>query len=141
MSESSLWEWLRDVALPLGSYSRIETGGTSPGFPDVHCQIHEVPSFTIELKFSHTPESPIPFTSKSGMRRSQKVWIRENLRAGGTVWIIAEVTPHIYIFEGHLADQINGASQDKLSSMSRETIFKDAPEEAAQILHQLFLGE
>ncbi len=140
MSESNLWEWLRDVALPLGSYSRIETGGTSPGFPDVHCQILEVPSFTLELKFSHTPESSIPFTPKAGMRKSQIRWIKENIQNGGTVFIIAEVTPHIYLFDGHVADQINGASQDKLEGLAIDTLYRDDPERAALILHRLFLG-
>lgn len=140
MSESNLWNWLRDVALPLGQYSRIESGATAPGFPDVSCQILEVPSFTLELKFSCTPEATMPFTPEHGMRRSQIRWIKENIQNGGTVFIIAEVTPHIYIFRGHVADQINGANHAKLEGLAIDTIFKEDPQEAAEILHKLFLG-
>jgi hypothetical protein len=71
VSEANLWEWLRDVALPLGQYSRIESGDTSPGFPDVHAQVGPSGCFTIELKFAKHPGARIPFTKKHGMRRSQ----------------------------------------------------------------------
>jgi hypothetical protein len=141
VSEANLWEWLRDVALPLGQYSRIETGDTSPGFPDVHCQLGPGLSPTIELKFSRSPSAFTPFTASTGMRKSQIKWIRENVRQGGVSWIIAEVTPSIFIIGGHLVDQINGASQEKLHSLAEEIIHKDDPERAARVLHRLLMEE
>lgn len=137
MSEANLWEWLRDVALPLGQYSRIESGDTSPGFPDVHCQLGPRVSPTLELKFAKHPTARIPFTKKSGMRRSQIKWIRENLRNGGVVWIIAEVTPYIYVIEGKHADEINGTTHEEISEMASHILYKKAPETAAQILDMI----
>lgn len=141
MSEANLWEWLRDVALPLGHYSRIETGDTAPGFPDVHCQLAPGVSPTIELKFARRPEDAVPFTSKRGMRKSQIMWTRDNMRNGGVVWIIAEVTPHIFIIGGHLVKEINGADQAKLHGLAEEVIYRDNPEQAARILHKLLLED
>ena len=141
MSEANLWEWLRDVALPLGQYSRIESGDTSPGFPDVHAQVGPSGCFTIELKFAKHPDARIPFTKKHGMRRSQIKWIRENLRQGGVVWIIAEVTPHIYILDGHHADKINGATHEQINDLAEHIIYKKAPETAAKILAKLLKEE
>jgi hypothetical protein len=136
VSEANLWEWLRDVALPLAHYSRIESP-TSPGFPDVHCQIAPGCSPTLELKFSENPNSQYPFKDKKGMRRSQIKWIRENIRSGGTVWIIAEVTPHIYIIPGKFAGDINGATHKQLMEMAYDVVIKNEPEMAAEILARI----
>lgn len=141
MSEANLWEWLRDVALPLGQYSRIETGDTSPGFPDVHSQLGAGLSPTLELKFAKHPGALIPFTKKTGMRRSQIKWIRENLRNGGVVWIIAEVTPHIYVIEGKHANEINGATHEEITAMSSHILYKKAPKVAAEVLNELLKEE
>jgi len=136
VSEANLWEWLRDVALPLAHYSRIESP-TSPGFPDVHCQIAHGCTSTLELKFSESPTSQHPFKDKKGMRRSQVIWIRENLRSGGVVWIIAEVSPHIYIIPGKYAGQINGATHKELMTMSYDVVTKQEPEMAADIFDRI----
>ena len=137
MSEANLWEWLRDVALPLGQYSRIETGDTSPGFPDVHCQLAPGISPTLELKFAKSPSARIPFTKKHGMRRSQIQWIKENLREGGVVWILAEVTPDIYIISGKNAKLINGHTREEIASIAVDVIHKNKSERAASILGNL----
>ena len=136
MSEANLWEWLRDVALPLASYTRIESP-ISPGFPDVHCQIEPGCSPTLELKFSKQSNAKIPFTENYGMRRSQIKWIRESIRYGGVVWIIAEVTPLIYIIPGTRAGDINGATHLKLAQMEEAVILKREPELAAGILDEI----
>lgn len=140
-TEANLWEWLRDVALPLGQYSRIESGDTSPGFPDVHCQLAPGVSPTLELKCAKHPGAPIPFTKKTGMRRSQLKWIRENVRNGGTVWVIAEVSPHVHIIPGEKADQINGASAQKLFGLAEITVSRRKNQRAAEVFHRILLGE
>jgi hypothetical protein len=89
------------------------------------------------LKFAKHPSAKIPFTKKTGMRRSQIKWIRENLRNGGTVWIIAEVTPHIYIIEGKHADEINGATHEDINAMASHILYKKAPQTAAKILKEI----
>jgi len=141
VSEANLWEWLRDVALPLGQYSRIETGDTSPGFPDVHCQLRAGVSPTLELKFAKHPGARIPFTKKTGMRRSQIKWIKENLREGGIVWIIAEITPDIHIIGGHRVNDINGATEEEIVEMSEAVIHKSNPQYAAKVLHRILLED
>ena len=141
MSEANLWEWLRDVALPLGQYSRIETGDTSPGFPDVHCQLSAGVSPTLELKFAKRAGAHIPFTKQHGMRRSQIKWIRENIREGGVVWIIAEVTPHVHIIHGSCANKINGATEKELFHMAQVTAHRKKHKEAALILYKILLGD
>ena len=136
-TEANLWKWLRDVALPLGQYSRIESGDTSPGFPDVHCQLGPGVSLTIELKCARRSDDRIPFTKKRGMRRSQIKWIRENIRNGGTVWIIAEVFPDVFIIEGQYVDQINGKTRTQLHAISHRVIKRGRNKEAAAILHEV----
>lgn len=142
MSEANLWEWLRDVALPLGQYSRIESGDTAPGFPDVHCQLGPGISPTLELKFARHPDREIPFSKVSGMRRSQIIWIRENMRSGGVVWIIAEVTPEIFIIGGQYAGIINGSTIDQLHEMAEKVLqSKRNAEYAAKFFHKLLLED
>lgn len=141
MTEDNLWEWLRDVALPLGQYSRVETGDTAPGFPDVHCQLGQGISPTLELKCARDPNRKIPFTEKRGMRRSQLRWIRDNLKNGGIVYVIAEVSPEIYLIPGGYADSINGATKKFLKGISRAVIYRSDPKEAARVLHYHLITE
>lgn len=139
-TEANLWEWLRDVALPIGHYSRIESE-TSPGFPDVYCQLGPGVSLTLELKCAKRPDASIPFTKKSGVRRSQIKWIRENVRNGGKVWIIAEVSPNVYVIPGKYVDQINGKSLEHLRSISQCILSRKNGRKSAEILRMLLLGE
>jgi hypothetical protein len=144
--EKGLWEWLTGV-LPVGHYSRIESPDTSPGFPDVdYCLYDEVRDMpingTIELKYAKNPRSRTPFTDKHGMRQSQIIWIRERLRVWGTVWIMAEITPNVLIFDGEVADKINGAHVDTLWNMSFQHLDRRNSVEAAQKLQKLlYFGE
>ena len=140
-TEANLWEWLRDVALPLGQYSRIESGDTSPGFPDVHCQLAPGVSPTLELKCAKHPHARIPFTKKTGMRRSQIKWIKENVRNGGTVWIIAEIGKKVYIVAGMNVDYINGHTEDEIAAISVAVMTRGKNKQAAKILNRILLGE
>ncbi len=147
MKESTLWEWLRDVALPLGHYSRIESPDTAPGFPDVFFCVGQSPRRTagppvpgkagvgtIELKATdRSMRVPFPDEEK-GLHKSQLRWIRDDVSAGGVVWIIAETPGIIYIIHGKDAAKFNGASHEDLLEMSWETLSRKDPKQAASIL-------
>lgn len=133
MKESNLWEWLRDIALPLGHYSRIESPDTAPGFPDVQFQVGKGCG-TIELKANHRPAN-VPFPDEEkGLHTSQIRWIRDNVKEGGIVWIIAEVPGTIYIIHGKDADKFNGATHDDLIDMAWNNISRDNPKSAVSVL-------
>ena len=133
MNESNTWEFLRDVALPLGVYSRIESPDTAPGFPDVHFTVEQV-SGTLELKCNMNP-AKIPFPNEEkGLRTAQKRWIRDTVKAGGIVWIVAEVPGVIYIIHGKDAEKFNGATHEDLIEMSWGHITRDDPKGAASVM-------
>lgn len=134
MNESNLWEWLRDVSLPHGSYSRIESPDTAPGFPDVHYQVGEKGCGTIELKANHRPAN-VPFPDEEkGLHTSQKKWIKQNVKEGGVCWIIAEVPGIIYIIHGKDAENFNGATHLELEEMAWNVMSRDDPKGAVVIL-------
>ena len=147
MNESNLWEWLRDVALPLGHYSRIESPDTAPGFPDVFFTVGQGPRQTskpptlggagcgtIELKANLRP-STVPFPDEEkGLHTSQKKWIKGNIKEGGVCWIIAEVPGCIYIIHGKDAENFNGANHEELSDMAWNIISRDDPKGAVTVL-------
>lgn len=140
MSEKGLWGWLGGI-LPSGQYSRIESGDTCPGFPDVHCQFSNGSSATLELKFARNPNARIPFTDKHGLRQSQVIWIRDNLRYSGRVFIIAEVPPEIFVIPGASAKKFNGATRPELLEMAWVVLWRSRPEEAAKYLQKLLMGD
>lgn len=140
MNENNLWEWLRDVALPLGQYSRIESANTAPGFPDVDYQIGQNQCGTLELKYNGR-NAKIPFRdSKKGMRDSQLAWIRKNLENWGNVYVIAEAVPDIFVIHGNEADEINGSTRENLHKISVAVLNRDDPEKAAELLDNILRG-
>lgn len=87
--EQKLWRWLAD-RLPTGHYTRIESE-VSDGFPDVHGTPRGCRSCTLELKYADGPKrQPL----KDKIRQSQKLWIRDEVAAGGLVWVVAEFPKH-----------------------------------------------
>ncbi len=145
MNESNLWEWLRDVALPKGHYSRIESGNTAPGFPDVHYQIKERLlqmdyTGTIELKYQGR-KLKVPFTDdKKGLRASQRRWIQKNVEHGGSVWIIAEAPPDIFVIHGSDADEFNGSTRENLHKISLAILNRQDPQGSAFKLVNILMG-
>jgi len=137
MNEGNLWDWLRDVVLPLGNYSRIESPDTAPGFPDVHFQVTKdkiCTSGTLELKATDR-SLRVPFSDEEkGLHTSQRKWIGLNVSHGGIVWIIAETPGVIYIIHGKDADEFNGATHEELLAMAWNTISRDAPQHAFHTL-------
>jgi len=139
-NENNLWQWLRDVALPLGHYSRIESGTTCPGHPDVSYQLGHNLAGTLELKYQGR-NAKIPFRdSKKGMRDSQLMWIRKNLERLGTVWIIAEAVPDIFVIHGSEAEEINGSTRENLHKISVAVLNRQDPEGAAFKLTNILMG-
>lgn len=145
MNESNLWEWLRDVSLPEGHYSRIESPDTAPGFPDVHFQVCDlekpthVPHIgcgTIELK-CNMKLARVPFPDEEkGLHKSQLRWIRDSVANGGIVWIIAECPGVIYIIHGKDAAHFNGATHDQLAEMAWDTMTRNNPKDAVTSLRR-----
>lgn len=134
--EAGLWGWLRDVALPIGHYSRVESPDTSPGFPDVDYVVDGRPG-KIELKHARGKTKP-PFKNEDdGIHKSQRIWIREHVRNGGTVWIFAEIKDQVYIIPGRCAAKINGNSISWLDELSVAKLTITEPREAAKILKEL----
>ena len=134
MKESNLWEWLRDITLPYGHYSRIESPDTAPGFPDVHYQVGRDGCGTLELKATDRAlRVPFPNEEK-GLHKSQLRWIRDNVRQGGIIWIIAETPGVIYLVHGKDAEKFNGATHEQLIDMSWQTMNRDDPKTAASLL-------
>jgi len=120
--EKKLWKWLSGL-VPGGHYSRIESGATAPGFPDVPYTVSGF-SGTIELK-ANPKTSEIPFPDqKKGLHLSQRVWIKEELLAGGTVWIIAQSGDLIFIIPGSEWQNFNGSTRMELADMSTYVLNK-----------------
>ena len=137
MNEDSLWLWLRDVALPLGHYSRIESAHTAPGFPDVSYQIPFGMGLggTIELKYSKLLD--VPFPGKPGMRKTQLTWIKKEVEYNGYVFVIAEAPPEIYVIPGNAAAEINGKTRENLSKISVGILNREDPKDSYHQLHNI----
>lgn len=131
MSEKTLWGWLGGV-LPSGQYSRIESGETAPGFPDVHYQLRGGRSGTLELKFARRFRALVPFKNEEdGLHKSQLIWIRDNLRCDGKVFIVAEITPEVLVIPGTSASAFNGSTLPQLRELAIHRLSREKPEEAA----------
>jgi len=140
MNESNLWEWLRDVVLPVGHYSRIESPDTAPGFPDVFYQVGENHCGTIELKYCGRKNAKVPFPDEvRGLHTSQLRWIKNNLEFWGTVWLIAEHPPFIYVMHGSEAEYFNGATTQQLADLSIGILYRAEPKKAAKFLRRLLI--
>ena len=112
MSEHALWIWLKDH-LPIKCHtSRIESD-TSAGFPDVHYTWGSVTG-TIELKKSRYPNAECPFRT-GGMRQSQIDWIRDEIAAGGTVFLLVQVKQRRFLLEGTFASTLNEMSLQEIA--------------------------
>jgi len=124
MSEQNLWSWLR-LYLPEGEYSRIESGDTSAGIPDVYYQVSPQTSGFLELKFSHRPNSPVPFKDyEDGIRFSQEIWISRNVQRGAHVLIVAQVGERVLFIPGEHVKEFNGSSMNQLENLACLRLYK-----------------
>jgi hypothetical protein len=136
--EQRLWKWLKPL-LPSGHYSRIESPATAPGFPDVRYTLlnpdHHLPiSGTIELKYAPKKKTPFPDT-KRGLHLSQKTWIKQELEAGGIVWIIAGIGDLVFLLDGAHYKHFNGAPYDWFTKNCEDIL--DRREEPEILIQQL----
>ena len=119
-SERALWLWLKP-RLPLaGHYTRIESE-ISPGFPDIHYTFAGI-SGTLELKCSYYPKAKFPFKS-IGIRKSQIDWIRDELSAGGIVWLMLQVGSERMLLSGAWASHVNNFTLRQLHNYSVLTYY------------------
>lgn len=117
MAETQLWEWLKPFC-PQGKYDRIESPDTAPGTPDVYYRL-TTNSGWIELKDARHPKAKIPFPNeKVGLHLSQKIWIREEVRLGGLVWIVARIGKDILWIPGKDYYHFNHATKLELLEIS-----------------------
>lgn len=135
MSEAALWKYLRDKILPADIHATRIENGVSAGFPDVHYTICGR-SGTLELKFLR--KKKLPF-GDGGLNLDQRLWIRDEVGAGGTVWIIAEVNKIIYVVRGRYADAFNEWTLDEMSRFSSMKIIKGKPLNEARADFAIFL--
>lgn len=116
MSEKTLWSYLHGI-VPAGRYTRIETGETGPGVPDVYYRLQARVNGWIELKDSRSPNAEIPFKDvDDGLHVTQLEWIRDEVKMGGIVTIVARVGKFVYWIPGYKAARFNGNPNLKLIS-------------------------
>jgi len=100
MSESSLWDRIRNNIGHTAHFSRIEFTPEA-GIPDVTFCSHGVEGF-IELKHCH--EAPKRANTRvfgsEGLRDSQIIWIYRRVKHGGRVWILPQIDESLYLVEG-----------------------------------------
>jgi hypothetical protein len=139
MSEENLWDWLKG-RLTRGHYSRVESGETSVGISDVYYRL-PVASGWLELKFAHHPKALVPFDDKDGIRKSQLIWISEEVKFGGLVHIVAQVGNEILVIPGRFVRAFNGASKHRLRRMAVVRISRRDPAKALLRLKKAMEGE
>lgn len=98
-----MWTYARGKLLPRGIHATRIENGVSAGFPDVHYS-HKGRSGTIELKFLRKKNPPF---GDDGLNIDQIHWIEDELKAGGRVWILADIGKEICLIRGKHFDQFN----------------------------------
>jgi hypothetical protein len=100
MSEANLWTRVRNAVGHRGHFARIEFNPDA-GIPDVTYCVQAIEGH-IELKFADA----IPARENTrvfgtdGLRDSQVAWISKRIRAGGRVWIMAQVDRYLFLVPG-----------------------------------------
>lgn len=119
MSEASFWKYLRKLLPAYGHFTRIESHDTASGFPDVHFTL-EGKSGTIELKDAKRPGAKHPFSGKSGLRRSQITWIREEVEiAKGSVALALQCGDRVYMLNAEpYYDELHRMTEDDIKRVA-----------------------
>jgi hypothetical protein len=121
MSEDSFWNYLRTLLPAQGHYTRIESHDTAPGFPDVHYTLEGVTG-TIELKDAKKPGAKYPFRGQSGLRKGQRVWMRQQTDSGGLIFLALQCGDRVYILRTTDTDNVH----DILHIMTEEDVSNSA---------------
>lgn len=76
----------------------------------------------MELKCHEFPRSHYPFSDERfGLRKSQKLWIRQELEAGGRVILVLQAKQNIYFVEGSYWNSLEEWTMDDLGQYSALT--------------------
>lgn len=112
MSEGSgaVWRYVRGKLLPPGVHATRIENEIGAGFPDVHYTYRGI-SGTLELKFLR--KKNLPF-GEEGLNKDQRIWIRDEVKAGGIVWLVADVNDHIFVLPGKIAFLFNELDLDAM---------------------------
>jgi hypothetical protein len=92
-SEAKLWEEMRDNIGHLGHFSRVESGATSAGIPDVDYCLNMGHEGHIELKYANLRmcKGKIMKLKKNFIRPTQVKWFRDRAKAGSNSnWLLAK---------------------------------------------------
>lgn len=111
MTEKDAYEKFKKAIIGRGDrITRVENA-VNPGTPDVSCCLRPGSEFWIENKFAYEParSSTALFngSEKKGLHTSQKNWIKEQIQAGGIVYIWIMTDCRIMLFPGTNADGLN----------------------------------
>lgn len=89
MSEAKLWAYLSPKLKAHGHFERVENGVVA-GTPDVDFCLNGGKAGKIELKYSSVKGSTsCPLKAKGkGLRKSQMIWAKKRLQAGGHTFVI-----------------------------------------------------
>lgn len=118
MSESSFWAYLRKLLPKEGHYSRIESGDTAAGFPDIFYTLNGN-SGTIELKDAKRPGAKYPFKGESGLRRSQITWMTQQCDVGGRVLLALQCGDRVYLLKADLYfDELHRMTEDDIARVA-----------------------
>ncbi|AEM62920.1 DNA helicase [Vibrio phage phiVC8] len=84
--EHGMWKYLRPKLAPHGMFTRIETGGTASGVPDVDAFIEDYGPLKIELKICKNVNDG--FT----LRPAQHRFMQDRIKLGDRrLWILASI--------------------------------------------------
>lgn len=130
-----LWNSLRGL-LPAGCHATRIENSIGSGFPDVHYTYLETTG-TIELKSADR----LPM-KKAGLRKSQIDWIKEEVEAGGLVWILVEYKDKVYIINGMYAELVNHKTEEDMPFISMALWTKSiSHSEKTEILESILLNK
>ena len=79
---------------------------------------------------------------KAGLRKSQIDWIKEEVEAGGLVWILIEHKEFIYVVNGLYVEILNDVNEETVSSYSAAVWTKGiSHSEKAAIVESILLNK
>jgi hypothetical protein len=117
VSEASFWNYLRKLLPKEGHYTRIESHDTAVGFPDVHYTLNGI-SGTIELKDAKRPGAKFPFSRESGLRRSQVIWIRDEIAAEGHIFLALQCGDRVYFLDSLYYYDLHRMTEEEISNVA-----------------------
>src|SRR5262245_26070266 len=107
MSESNLWDRVRNNVKHYGIFTRIECPLIA-GIADVNYLLPRGCEGWMELKHATLPARPSTMVfNRYGLSDEQIAWLEARSRIDGKVWICAGVDSNIFLVRGRLAGSFN----------------------------------